>query len=268
MTQQIPVMSISNMRLIAEANPINETIYKQEILGVAGLEGHGQSAFLESLAGFYTPISGTVHRLNGDVQTPITTPSESIRSRVVYMPSDRKKNGIFPNLSVQDNFNLGNLGLFSNWGWIKKQQPHQTLDGYQQELSMTYAHRDIPISSLSGGNQQKVLLARAMAMNPEIMVLNDPTRGVDIQTRRTLYDYFRANVAERGMTLVILSTELDEILELCDRVLVFRNYNIFAQLNKKNISMESMMAAMFGQVSSQSQTTQDKTVNGDIRIKQ
>ncbi len=238
------VLHISELRLKADTPPINQHIHKQEILGLAGLEGHGQSAFIEALAGIYTPVTGTVKTPTGK---PINSLFDGAEQRIIYMPSDRKKTGIFPHLSVQDNFVFGNLKRFSSLGWLKKRHSHMVLDGYRDELAMSYAHRHIPISSLSGGNQQKVLLARAMAQNPKIMLLNDPTRGVDIQTRHTLYDYFRGAVAEKGMTLVILSTELDEILELCDRVFVFRDYSIFAELDKQNMHMESLMSAMFGE---------------------
>ncbi len=238
------VLHISDMCLKAGCPPINQRIKKQRILGLAGLEGHGQSAFLQALAGVYSPLTGTVTTGTGKT---INSLFDAVREKVIYMPSDRKKNGIFPQLSVQDNFMLGNLKRFSTWGWLQKSHANTAVDGYRQELSISYAHRHIPISHLSGGNQQKVLLARAMAQNPQVMLLNDPTRGVDIHTRRSLYTYFRTAVKQKALTLVILSTELDEILQLCDRVLVFRDYHIFTELDTDNMCMESLMSAMFGQ---------------------
>ena len=238
-----PVMKVQDVCLRAGSERISETIRPGEILGLAGLDGHGQEAFLESLAGVYKPVSGQV--MAGKIA--IHSLKDAARARVGYMPCDRKKNGIFPALSVQDNFTLGNLGRFSRFGWLCKGEAQETLEGYRDDLSMVYANRNIPIVSLSGGNQQKILIARAMARNPEVMLLNDPTRGVDIRTRHTLYGYFRRAVAEKGMTLVVLSTELDEIIALCDRVIVFRDFAVSARMKRDSLTMEALMAAMFGQ---------------------
>ena len=241
------VLKAERLILNPGSQPISESILKREILGLAGLDGHGQSMFLEALAGVFAPVSGTVVATSEACETPIRSLADAARAHIRYMPSDRKKNGIFPNLSVEDNFTLGSMKRFSAHGWLDKAKARIALDLFRTELSMVYSNRHIPIADLSGGNQQKVLLARAMAANPKVMLLNDPTRGVDIQTRHTLYDYFRQAVKERNMTLVILSTELDEIIELCDRVIVFREYEISARLTKNKITMETLMAAMFGQ---------------------
>nr|WP_319385594.1 ATP-binding cassette domain-containing protein [uncultured Roseibium sp.] len=238
-----PAMRVVNLSIIPGSEPISETVHKQEILGLAGLDGHGQAQFLESLAGVHRPASGEVRAGTHTIHNL----SDAAEARVGYMPSDRKKNGIFPGLSVQDNFTLGNLGRFSKLGWLRKRAAGKSLDGFRDDLSIACASRNTPISSLSGGNQQKVLLARAMARDPDIMLLNDPTRGVDIQTRQTLYSYFRQAVADNGMTLVVLSTELDEIIELCDRVIVFRDFGISERLTREDLSMDALMAAMFGQ---------------------
>ena len=240
-----PVMKVWDLSLKRGSASISESIRKQEVLGLAGLDGHGQAEFLESLAGVYKPASGRVQA--GAIE--IHNLRHAASARVGYMPSDRKKNGIFPTLSVQDNFTIGNLGRFSRLGWLSKHAAKTTLNGFRDDLSMVYANGDIPITSLSGGNQQKVLLARAVAGNPQIMLLNDPTRGVDIQTRQILYSYLRQAIAERGMTLVVLSTELDEIIELCDRVIVFRDFQVCARIDRTELSMDTLMAAMFGQLS-------------------
>ena len=238
-----PAIKVQDMCLRAGSEHICETIGQGEILGLAGLDGHGQEAFLESLAGVYKPVSGQVTA--GKIA--IHSLKDAARARVGYMPCDRKKNGIFPALSVQDNFTLGNLDRFSRFGWLCKGEAQDRLEEYRDDLSMVYADLNTPIVSLSGGNQQKILIARAMARNPEVMLLNDPTRGVDIRTRHTLYGYFRRAVAEKGMTFVVLSTELDEIIALCDRVIVFRDFAVSAGMQRDALTMEALMAAMFGQ---------------------
>ena len=111
---------------------------------------------------------------------------------------------------------------------------------------MVFAAPHAPITSLSGGNQQKLLLARWLAANPRIMLLNDPTRGVDVQTKTRLYQVFREMAQQERRTLVLLSTEIDELLQLCDRTLVFREGNVFAELPHSEISRAKVIAAMFG----------------------
>ncbi len=244
-----PAMTVQDLALKANSERISVQVQKQEILGLAGLDGHGQAQFLESLAGVFRPDSGSV--MVG--QHHIRSLRDAKRAQVSYMPSDRKKNGIFPGLSVQDNFTLGNLPRFGRFGWRCKGRAEAALDIYRDTLSMAYADRKVPISSLSGGNQQKVLLARAMECEPRVMLLNDPTRGVDIQTRKTLYSYLRQCVEQMEMTLVLLSTELDELIELCDRVIVFRDFGVSARLVREQLDMDQLIAAMFGQTS---QTTQ------------
>ncbi|TIV08519.1 MAG: sugar ABC transporter ATP-binding protein, partial [Mesorhizobium sp.] len=116
---------------------------------------------------------------------------------------------------------------------------------YRQRLSIVAPRPDAAITTLSGGNQQKVLLARALALEPNFLLLNDPTRGVDVATRHVLYDVFRGLAAE-GMALVILSSEIEEILLLCHRVLVFREQRVSAEFSGAEMTTDTVIAAMFG----------------------
>lgn len=241
------VLSAEDLQLFPGSEIISEQVRKKEIVGLAGLDGHGQAQFIEVLAGKGTPAAGRVVAHTDRGAQEITSLSGAARAKVGYLPADRKRNGIFPGLSVLDNFTLGNLRGFSKAGWLKPRKARSALDTYRDELSMTYASPGMHINRLSGGNQQKVLLARSMARRPNVMLLNDPTRGVDIQTRKALYEYLRQAVADGGVTLVILSTELEEILELCDRVIVFRDNGVSARINRQDMTLDSVMAAMFGQ---------------------
>ncbi len=246
------VLRAEDLQIVPGSPVISEAVRKREIVGLAGLDGHGQAQFIEVLAGRRAPAAGRVLAQTDRGAQEITSLSGAARARVGYLPADRKRNGIFPGLSVLDNFTLGNLGGFSWGGWLRPRKARAALKAYRDELSMTYASTGMPINRLSGGNQQKVLLARSMARHPNVMLLNDPTRGVDIQTRKALYGYLRGAVAERGLTLVILSTELEEILELCDRVIVFRDNGVSARIDRQDMTLDSVMAAMFGQVKAQS----------------
>ncbi|MCR9136439.1 MAG: ATP-binding cassette domain-containing protein [Alphaproteobacteria bacterium] len=256
MSEMQTVLGAEDLQLAPGSEIISEQVKKQEIVGLAGLDGHGQAQFLEVLAGKRAPVAGRVLAHTDRGPQEITSLSAAARAKVGYLPADRKRNGIFPGLSVLDNFTLGNLAGFSKGGWLKPGKARSALDVYRDELSMTYASTGMHINRLSGGNQQKVLLARSMARHPRVMLLNDPTRGVDIQTRKALYAYLRRAVTERGVTLVILSTELEEILELCDRVIVFRDNGVSARIDRKDMTLDSVMAAMFGQLDTAEGTQQ------------
>lgn len=242
------VLRANEIRLLPDTEVFSENVLRTEIVGLAGLDGHGQAQFLETLAGNRLPASGEIIARCDGTETKLTSLREAARARIGYLPSDRKRNGIFPGLSVWDNFVLGNLDGFSKAGRLKRRLADAALARFRDQLAMSYASETMPINRLSGGNQQKVLLARAMARNPEVMLLNDPTRGVDIQTRHAIYRYFREAVSEHGLTLVILSTELEEIIELCDRVIVFRDHGISARMDKNQMTLDTLMSAMFGQL--------------------
>lgn len=245
---QQPLLTVSGVTLGQQAQPIDEVVHAGEIVGLAGLDGHGQEPFIEVLAGVRRPLGGRVEVVGADGARPIRSLRDALAASVGYMPADRKHNGIFPGLSVLDNFRLGGHGRFAKAGVLNTQAAKQSLARFKDDLSMVYASTGTPINSLSGGNQQKVLLARVMAVQPRLLLLNDPTRGVDIGTRRVIYRFFRDAVAQRGLTLVVLSTELEEVLDFCDRVIIFRNHEVSARFDKAEMTMDRLMAAMFGHV--------------------
>ena len=162
----------------------------------------------------------TVRERTGPVA--ITGLAQAARHGIVYLPRDRRATGVFPGQSVFDNFAVAALPRHARAGIVRRRPLHALLAGFRERLSMVYGSPSAAIGTLSGGNQQKVLLARWLALQPRILLLNDPTRGVDLGTRLKLYEVFRGLARAEGMPLVLLSTEIEEVLQLCDRVLVFR----------------------------------------------
>lgn len=247
MPDRAPVLSVSGLQLEPDSPLIDVEIETGRIVGLAGLDGHGQDLFIQALAGLHPAHHGTIDVTTETGGRRVRTYADAGRAGLAYLPSNRRKNGIFPMLGVADNFLLGSAEEFAPNGWIRTAYMRKRLEAFRKELSMSFASYNTPIRNLSGGNQQKVLLARIMAANPRVLLLNDPTRGVDIQTRHALYDYFRRAVSELGMTIVLFSTELDELVELCDEVLVFRDAGVFVTLQRADLSLDGLMQAMFGQ---------------------
>jgi ABC-type sugar transport system ATPase subunit len=228
------------------AAPIDERIRAGDILGVAGLDGHGQEAFMETLAGLRAPVSGRVAVVSGSAQTAIVGFKHAVRHGIAYLARDRRTQGIFPSLSILDNFGLVSFASDMRLGLINRTKLRSRFAEWRKRLEIVAGDPAAPITTLSGGNQQKVLLARWLALKPRVLLLNDPTRGVDQRTREVLYRAFGELARSERMSLVILSTEIEEVLRLCDRVMVFREGEVSARLEGAAMSQKSVIAAMFG----------------------
>lgn len=228
--------------------PVEGVIRAGEITGLTGLEGHGQEQFLLTLAGLGDMRQAKVHVDTGTAgSVRIANHRGAARQGVVYLPRDRRSTGIFPVLSVLDNFGMPSMSRFSFAGILDRKRQTAELERWTKFLSISYPDMRAPITALSGGNQQKVLLARLLALQPRVMLLNDPTRGVDLNTRLKFYDAFRALARDEGIALVILSSEIEEILQICDSVFIFRDFERTAVIARENMSMSGVIAAMFGQ---------------------
>ncbi|UVK44092.1 ATP-binding cassette domain-containing protein [Mesorhizobium sp. AR07] len=235
-------LTVGDLIIARGASPITQTIAPGEIVGLAGLDGHGQELFLKMLAGLAPPLGGSIML---GASRKITGFRKAVSSGIAYLPRDRRANGIFPTQSVLDNFAVSTLSRDTRLGLISPAARKARYDIYREKLSIVAPRPDAPITTLSGGNQQKVLLARALALEPAILLLNDPTRGVDVATRHVLYDVFRRLAAD-GMGLVILSSEIEEILLLCHRVLVFRENEVASEIAGQALTTDSVISAMFG----------------------
>jgi len=233
--------------LATRRSPISGTIRPGEILGLAGLEGQGQEHFLHALVGLDKPVAGRVTFRGAQGTSEIANHRQAAKHGVVYLPRDRRATGIFPGLSVLDNFGLPSMPAFSKLGILARRRQKERLAYYTEFLSIKYPDMAAPISALSGGNQQKVLLARWLALEPRVMLLNDPTRGVDLNTRLKFYEAFKKLTQESQIALVILSSEIEEILHICDRVAVFRDFEIHSTIEKQDMTMSRVLGAMFGQ---------------------
>lgn len=242
---QTAVLQGRDLRVRANAPALNIDVARGEIVGIAGLDGHGQEDFLEVLCGLRKPVSGEVRVQTGRGAERITSFHRAARAGVAYLPRDRKSEGILPTLSVLDNFSMVILHKAARAGLLRQRFLRNRYSAFRQRLAIVAPRASTPITSLSGGNQQKVLLARWMASEPRVMVLNDPTRGVDLATRLSIQATLR-QVAAEGTAIVLLSTEIEELLQLCGRILVFREGHVFTEIRPPHMTMSAVVAGMFG----------------------
>lgn len=240
-------LRVEDVALAAAVPAHRDALRTGEVLGLAGLDGHGQEAFLEILAGLRRPYAGRVLVATpaGDL-VPVESFRRAVHHGIAYLPRDRRTNGIFPSLSVLDNFGIVSMAQDRRFGFIDRRRRRRRYESWRERFSIAAPAPDAPITALSGGNQQKVLLARWLTREPRILLLNDPTRGVDQRTREALYGVFRGLARGAGLAMVVLSTEIEEVVRLCDRVLVFREQHVAAQLAGAAMTHDGIIAAMFG----------------------
>lgn len=241
-----PVLKVEQVVLQEGARPIDLCLEKGEILGLAGLEGQGQERLSDALCGLYSPRSGAITVADdAGVWAPLRSFREASRRGVAYVPRDRKREGLFFALSILDNFSMALMRSFNRGGVLRRRALRREFQLYAERLRLKAGAPTDLIGMLSGGNQQKVLLARWLATHPKVLVLNDPLRGVDANTKEELYSLFRDLSAE-GLTIVLLSTEILELLLVCDRIAVFHDGGLQAELPIEGTTETDVVAAMFG----------------------
>jgi ribose transport system ATP-binding protein len=249
MREERVVLKADALKVWPKGRAIEFRLHRGEILGIAGLEGQGQNEFVRVLAGIQSGFSGLPMVASAKGYAAVDSLSEARRHGISYVSGDRKREGIFANLSIFENMLLplyraktrgGKLALI-DWRALSG-----SFEWEREKLSVRMGDRGDKITSLSGGNQQKVLIGRAFALSPNILVLNDPARGVDIGAKADLYAHLK-DFAAGGRSVVYLSSEIEELVGFCSRVMVFRNGGVFEELAGAAITPDRILAAMFGQ---------------------
>jgi ribose transport system ATP-binding protein len=239
------LLSARGLSLDRDRAPFDFELRAGEIVGVAGLDGQGQGDFIRAAAGLCIPRSGTMMVIDRDGTGLVAMNSKS--SEVAYVSGDRAHEGIFPNLSIFENFALPLYRpAFGEYGWIRRPSMKRAFEREVRRLSIKTGSASNLITSLSGGNQQKVLIGRAFATNPRIIVLDDPARGVDFATKRELHGQLKKFVGEGG-AVIYLSSEIEDFFEFAGRVLVFREKSCFRTIPASRFSEHAFLAAMFGE---------------------
>jgi rhamnose transport system ATP-binding protein len=213
-----------------------------EILGVAGLTGSGASALLHALFGSEGAVSGSL-LVEGKASTP-GSPRAAFRSGMALVPGDRGAS-VLAELSVLENSTLSSLASYSPRGLIDRPRERDDAAREGARLSLRAPSLDAPARALSGGNQQKLALLRCLLTKPKVLLLDDPTRGVDVGAKAEIHELFR-ELARGGMGLLFHSTELDELLAVCHRVIVFYRGEVVATLSASELSRERLLAHMLG----------------------
>lgn len=211
------VLQLDNLEVEELAEPFSMSIAAGEVVGIAGHAGSGSRHVAASLVGLVPTLGGSV-LLNGK-PTDVSTPAKAISAGIGYVPEDRHREGYVSMLSIEDNIATTILPRLGRWGFVKPKERHRIASNLSRELDVACSSTGQAVGSLSGGNQQKVVLGRAMASRPDVLILVHPTAGVDVASKDTLFSAIERE-RERGAAVIIVSDEVDE-LRGCDRVLAF-----------------------------------------------
>jgi len=239
-----PVLEASDYSSgVSRVAPFNLTIRKGEIIGFSGLLGSGRSELVRCLYGADEPIQGKI-MMNGR-EVMIKMPLDAMKERMAFLPEDRKADGIFSELSVRENIIIA---LQTKHGVFKRsvrKEMEEYADVYIRLFNIKTASHETPIKSLSGGNQQKVILARWLITSPDLIILDEPTRGIDVGTKTEIQKLI-IRLAWEGKSIAFISSELDEMLRTCSRMVVMRDRHKIKELSGTDINQETIMRTIAG----------------------
>jgi inositol transport system ATP-binding protein len=214
-----------------------------EILGFAGLVGAGRTELARIIFGADRCDRGLLY-LNGAEVRPLRSPQEAIRAGIALVPEDRKQQGCFLEQSITQNITLPSLKNISRWRiFVNETRERELVEKYRAALNIKMASPKVAVGTLSGGNQQKVLLARCMALQPKVLIVDEPTRGIDIGAKAEVHQLL-FEMAQSGMALIIISSEMPEVLALSDRIVVFREGCISGMLDGHDATEGKLMELM------------------------
>jgi ABC-type sugar transport system ATPase subunit len=216
------------------------TLRRGEVLGIAGLVGSGRSELGAALFGIDRITGGTL-RLGGEVYTP-ASPHHAMSAGVGLLPEDRRLQGLMMGMSVRENATLGVLARLSRAGWVDGAREAAEVAPATRRLALACPSMEAPVSQLSGGNQQKVLLTRWLLLHPQVLFLDDPTRGIDVGAKQDIYRLIEELAAE-GKAIILVSSELPELLRCCDRILVLNEGRAAALYHADEATQEKIMNA-------------------------
>jgi len=233
----------TNVKLFPRIKDISMKVYKGEIVGIGGLEGQGQSEFIRSILGSYKFDEGTVMYDGNTVA--YKNPAEAVNSDIGFVSGDRSRESIFKDRTISENIFAGKAVRGKLFAFL----PQSKVDKFSADAVEKYKIRigslSHPAKSLSGGNQQKLAVARWIASEPKLLLLDDPTKGIDVHSRKEIHDILKACAAE-GMTIIVTSSDTDELINLADRVYIFYDGKVSGEFAGATKNNENISAAMMG----------------------
>ena len=238
-----PLLVAQDVVVPGAPSGVSFTALRGEILGFAGLVGAGRTELMETLFGV-TPALGGSLELAGQVYAPRST-RDAIRHGIYLAPEDRKRHGLVLPMTVAQNTSLPDIASYSRWGWLNRNAERKVAEAEVVRLRTKTHSIHQKVVNLSGGNQQKVVLGKWLAMNPRILILDEPTRGIDVGAKAEIYRHMAA-LAEQGITILMVSSDMEEVIGMSDRVVVMHERRIKGVLSREELTQQRIATLMTG----------------------
>ncbi|MCB1444360.1 MAG: sugar ABC transporter ATP-binding protein [Rhizobiaceae bacterium] len=238
-----PVLEVENLCLKGVFNDVTFKVHAGEVLGLTGLLGSGDKELVQCLFGLRRPTSGTI-RLNGKTVS-LRAPVDAVRHGIAMLPEDRRAHGVAVGLSVGENISVASLDQVSKHGFVSRDREASMVDGFIKELGVKTPDRHTMVRNLSGGNQQKVAVAKWLSCNSTVYLLDEPTVAVDVGAKVEIYNLMN-RLASEGKALVFMSSDLEEISQMCDRILVIYRGKLINEFKHGDIDADQLLAAASG----------------------
>jgi galactofuranose transport system ATP-binding protein len=237
-TAREPVLVAQDLTQHPRLREVSFDVHPGEVVGLAGLLGAGRTETAKAIFGAEPLDSGSVRMEGKDIKTG--SPGAAIKAGIAFLPEDRKLEGIIPDLSVRENIVAAALPGLARAGMVSEKAQNELVEEFMQSVGIKASSPDQPVRELSGGNQQKVLLARWLCMNPKVLILDEPTRGIDVGAKAEIQKLVD-DLAAKGLGIILISSELEEMTEGSDRVVALRDGAVIGMLSEEEITENNLM---------------------------
>ncbi len=240
--QENVILEAKNIKVFPNSKPISFKLYENEILGFFGLVGAGRTELMRVLFGIDTIREGELYIREKKV--PVSSTKDAIAAGLGMVPEDRKGLGLILGMSIKDNMLISKLGQMKS-GWLNKGALKDITGNYIKELSIALRDEEQEVKELSGGNQQKVVIAKWLAMTPDILIMDEPTRGIDVGAKAEIYQLMR-KLTQSGKSIIMVSSEIAEVMQVSDRILVMHEGDITGEVTAEEATQDLILQYSFG----------------------
>ncbi|MFW6030652.1 MAG: sugar ABC transporter ATP-binding protein [Halanaerobiales bacterium] len=238
------ILEVKNLSYKEEVKDVSFDLCKQEILGIGGLVGAGRTELAKTLMGEYTKDSGEIYLKNKKVE--LDSPAEAIKNDLFYLSEDRKDEGLFLGHSVKDNITVSSLSRFTKKGVMKNKHEEQVCNDLIEKLDIKTPNMHNKTLTLSGGNQQKVVIAKGLCKQAQIYIFDEPTRGIDVGAKEEIYEIMDQLIQD-GSSIIVISSDLPELLRISDRIMVMADGHLVDTfINDEDLSQQEILSAAVG----------------------
>jgi len=239
-------LRVAGLTVSGKVKNVSFEVHRGEILGVAGLMGSGRTETMRAVFGADRADSGRIYLYGAQEPAKIRTPRDAVRNGIALLTEDRKEQGLLLDLAVRKNISLARLGDVSRFGWMNPARERSVAGRYIELLSVRCSSAEQTVGELSGGNQQKVVIAKWMFRNCDILIFDEPTRGIDVGAKFEIY-HMLADLAEKGKAIIFVSSDLKELMAICGRIMVMSAGRLAGTFGSRQWSREKIMSAAFSE---------------------